>query len=511
MGLLHLLVAYGFCPDIIRKGNSIILLGIQDLDLRFVSSNSYVDGTENEIAKQFGILFSPLFFPFEFLKTHPINYIGKIPNKLHYFDIFDTESIRQEKEEFIKIIKSTKQKHWDLRKELVMYVNQKLFLLTMGMLKFCKESFFLQSKIKFALKSQLSPDKFQPIETLLINPFNAPICSLSGLIYNIFTHFYLQNYSIYCVNHEFGINPSLVSRIEHVYTSYMEHTNPDKEFSAAFNCKSGQVFYVEAIPDLYCHTTNTAYMFNGCAGAVHAHYDNCLLYPNATPDTINPFGISYKDINEKFNLKLYKLLANHETINKIEIQWECRFRDNMKNDPILKEFMEFHYLSNHPLQRLRPRDAMRGAYVETFTLKFDQQMFPEEDFWALDINGLYSHCCLVNPFMIGKYDVLIGKALKRVSFQQNQILVDGKKVMGALLVNIVPPKILKYPFLPYRLRNGKTVLTLCKLCAEIQSSSSKCNHNDNERSLTGTYMITTFNEFVFISIKIAISTANNIL
>ena len=104
MGLLHLLVAYGFCPDIIRKGNSIILLGIQDLDLRFVSSNSYVDGTENEIAKQFGILFSPLFFPFEFLKTHPINYIGKIPNKLHYFDIFDTESIRQEKEEFIKII-----------------------------------------------------------------------------------------------------------------------------------------------------------------------------------------------------------------------------------------------------------------------------------------------------------------------------------------------------------------------------------------------------------------------
>ena len=47
----------------------------------------------------------------------------------------------------------------------------------------------------------------------------------------------------------------------------------------------------------------------------------------------------------------------------------------MKNDPALKEFIDLHYLSNHPLQRLKPRDAMRGGYVETFTLKFNQQTF----------------------------------------------------------------------------------------------------------------------------------------
>ena len=483
---------HGFCPDVIRKGNSIIMIGIQELDLRFLSSNYYIEGTEDELARQFGIAFSPLFFPFDFLKVHSIHYIGKVPNKLAYFDLFDSQAIRQEKEKYLTYLKAKKQKIWNLKKELIGFANQKLFLLTLGMLRFCKESFLLQNKIKSTLKVQVSLLEYQKLETLLINPFNPPICSLSGLIYNIFAYFYLQNYPIYCVNNEYGINPSLVSRIEHVYTSYMEHSYPHREFSAAFNCKAGQVFYPEAIPDLYCHTTNTAYMFNGCAGAVHAHYDNCLLYPNAKPDMINPFGKVYKDINENFNLKLYKLLANHSTINQIEIQWECRFRDNMKNDPNLKEFMKVHYLSNHPLQRLKPRDAMRGAYVETFTLKFDQEIFPDEQFWALDVNGLYSHCCLVNRFMTGKYEILIGKSLGRVrvSVEENKIFVDGKEVMGALLVNILPPKTLLYPFLPYRLKNGKTVLTLCKICAEIQSNSTKCNHNDNERSLTATYMIT---------------------
>ena len=41
-----------------------------------------------------------------------------------------------------------------------------------------------------------------------------------------------------------------------------------------------------------------------------------------------------------FNLKLYKLLANHATINKIEIQWECRFREKIRTDSILKDFLK---------------------------------------------------------------------------------------------------------------------------------------------------------------------------
>ena len=461
---------------------------IQELDLRFVASNNYVDGCENELAKQFGIDFTPIFFPFEFLKTASINYIGKIPKKSFYFDLFDSNTVRQAKKEYIKSIQGNL-REWNLKKELVAFANQQLFLLTIGMLKFCSETFIFQNKIKLTLKNELSTIDFQRIQETIINPFNSPICSLSGFIYNVFTFFYLQNYPIYCVNHEFGINPSQVSRIEHVYTSFMEHTNPDKEFSAAFNCKTGQVFYPEAIPDLYCHTTNTAYMFNGCAGAVHAHYDKCLLYPNAQPETINPFGVTYKDVNEKFNLKLYKLLANNSKINKIEIQWECQFRAKMKTDPILIQFVDLHYLSNHPLQRLKPRDAMRGAYVETFTLKFDQLKSPEETFWALDVNGLYSHCCLINPFMIGKYEVLIGKSLARVTFRNNKLLVDGKVIMGSILLNILPPQSLKYPYLLYRLKNGRTVLTLCKICAEIQSNSTDCKHNEKERSLTATYMI----------------------
>ena len=67
------------------------MMGIQELDLRFVSSNKYVEGSENELGRQFGIVFSPLFFPFDFLKHHSIHYIGKLPNKLAYFDLFDSQ------------------------------------------------------------------------------------------------------------------------------------------------------------------------------------------------------------------------------------------------------------------------------------------------------------------------------------------------------------------------------------------------------------------------------------
>ena len=148
MGLLNLLVMHGFCPDIIRKGNSIIMMAIQELDLRFVSSNTYVEGSEAQLGTQFGILFSPLFFPFDFLKLNSIHYIGKMPPKLDYFDLFDSETTRQAKEEYWTYVKSKKQKIWNIKKELITYVNQKLFLLTLGMLKFCRESFLLKNEIK---------------------------------------------------------------------------------------------------------------------------------------------------------------------------------------------------------------------------------------------------------------------------------------------------------------------------------------------------------------------------
>jgi hypothetical protein len=65
--------------------------------------------------------------------------------------------------------------------------------------------------------------------------------------------------------------------------------------------------------------------------------------------------------------------------------------------------------------------------------------------------------------------------------------LKSKRICGSMLITILPPQNLQLPFLPYRKRNGKTVNTLCVTCAEKEQKL--CNHNDLERALTSSYMI----------------------
>ena len=89
--------------------------------------------------------------------------------------------------------------------------------------------------------------------------------------------------------------------------------------------------------------------------------------------------------------------------------------------------------------------------------------------------------------MIGKYQIILGNDLKFLQIQRNNFFFKGKQIMGAILITILPPKLLLHPFLLHRTKNGKTVNTLCAKCAELQMS--KCSHSDNERAITGSYMI----------------------
>ena len=89
--------------------------------------------------------------------------------------------------------------------------------------------------------------------------------------------------------------------------------------------------------------------------------------------------------------------------------------------------------------------------------------------------------------MIGKYEVLIGRSLNRLSILNNHFYVDGVSVMGAAQVSILAPSNLMFPFLMFRAQNGQTYNTLCKMCCETHKT--KCSHNDEQRALIGCYML----------------------
>ena len=155
----------------------------------------------------------------------------------------------------------------------------------------------------------------------------------------------------------------------------MQHLYPEKQFQAAFNNPKGQKYFKEAIPDLYSPITKQAFFFNGCV--FHGHFDNCLMNSSATELTKSPFGKSYKELNDEFEVKMTKLLQNHvDEINEVIIRWECHYK-KLRVNTDLQLFLKNSF-NPHPLYRLKPRDCVRGAYFDVFALCWSIQEFEDE-------------------------------------------------------------------------------------------------------------------------------------
>jgi hypothetical protein len=472
MILLKTFVKNGFCPIVVRNGRKILVLQIKPLNLRFVISNSYFEGTEVDLAYQFNIKFDEYFFPKKFLLPQNMNYHGEVPDVNYYFLISDKHETKLKKETFVSNLKLCNYK-WNLQKELIMYCEQKLLLLLLACYQFMHDCETFQNQL----------NSITNLNFLFLNPFSYPLCSLGGYVFKIFKLYYLNHQNIYAVKNEFGINCKNVSKIEFEWASFMDYKYPEKKFLFAFNNENGQKYFREAIPDLFSPVTKQAYFFNGCV--FHGHYDHCLLNPLATSASKNPFGKTYQEINDEFLEKISNLLTNNEDIDEVIIYWECQYKQERETNMIqsfLKDEFKFH-----PLIRLRPRSCVRGAFFDVYSLKWSKDLFPNEKMYFFDVNGLYSSCAINYKYMVGKYHIAIGSAVKNITFVNNKCFFKGEQIMGSMLVTIIPPKDLLYPFLLYRCKNGKTINTLCSKCCE--SVSKSCNHSDIDRALTASYMI----------------------
>ena len=206
------------------------MLIIEEVKLRILSSTNYIDGTEYDLAKHFDLEYEEVYFPCNFLVD--ADYEGNIPNFSEFVSVTESETNIAKKLNFYR---SVCLKKWNFKKELLNYLTQKLFLLTHTMLIFLKESFTFQSLIK----SETAQNNLQ-----LLNPFNNPICTLSGFIYRVFKLFYLNQENIYVVKHENGKAGRNSSRLEHQWASYLDFTYPEKKFVF-------QKYFLQAVPDLY--------------------------------------------------------------------------------------------------------------------------------------------------------------------------------------------------------------------------------------------------------------------
>jgi len=473
MSLLKAFIRTGFCPVVVRNGRKILVLEIKPLQLRFITSNTYFDGNEYEFAQFNDIIFDKYYFPKLFLQSKNFNYEGDIPHKLFFTSITDNDKEIKKKEEFILNFQTKKYK-WNFRKELITFCEQKLFLLALSSLRFINESLNFQTHLKQHL--EIKDEK-------TLHPFAFPLCTMGGFTYTLFKLFYLNNLNIFTVNNEYGVSTKNVSKIEYEWSCYMQFLFPEKEFVSAFNNPNGQKYFKEAIPDLYSPITKQAYFFHGCV--FHGHFDNCLINPKATESTKNPFGKSYKELNDSFLIKMQSLLSNNADIDEVVIRWECHYR-KLREDLFIQNFLQTKF-KFHPLYRLRPRSCVRGAFFDVYALQWSEKLFPDETMYYLDVNGLYSYCAMKFKYMIGKYYIVIGQDVDKIQIVNNKLVYLNTPMIGSILVTILPPKNLRFPFLLYRTKDGKTINTLCTLCSEKKISN--CNHSDFDRALTGCYMI----------------------
>ena len=472
----------GFVPSVVRDGRKIFLIEIEELGIKFLRSNNYFEGGEYEIAKLFDIQFMKKFFPSRF---QDVFYKGPIPNDEQFFNFKDTKTIRKEKIDFINNFRQNKL-CWNFEKELVIYSEQKLIILTLAFLKFIKESFLFQTLLQ---NKNNDEDKSK-----LIHPLGNNVCSTSSFIYKVFKLFYLNNYKIYSIKNEFGSNLSKeISYQEYEWSCYMQYKYPDLEYRSDFSHFLGKKIFPECVPDLYSAKTCEAVFYNGCY--YHAHLHDCLINPNVTAQTKHPlFKKTYEEINTAFNQKIALLLSNHPTsVKKVTIIWECQYLEQRKHSLELKSFLS-NIFKVRPLYRLRPRTAVRGSFTECFALKWLKTENLNETFHCLDVNGMYSYIGLTSKFGIGQYEIIVGNELKNITFKNGLYFYKdfNDPMVGTMLVSILPPKKLFFPFLPYRLENETTIFTLCLKCSE--NSLTKCHHSDDERSFTSVYFIS---ELVF--------------
>lgn len=483
---MEILTSVGICPNVLKQsGNMLLVIEITEANVRIVSSNNYVPGDEFELGELFCIDYVTHFFPYKLLLKENFDYVGQYPSFDNFFCEIDTNETFLKKKSFYKSQNFTKA--WSLKKEIMIHANIKLHLLVNAMLAFTKESFLFQQALHQSFSDEfIIRSNEKDLKNNYVNPFNYPICSLGGLIYEIYCLNYQNYFDIHCVKNEYtGGNLRTVSRMEHKFVSYMHYKNPEANFVSAFSCENGQKYFKESIPDLYCADTKKGYWFLGCA--IHGHL-NCLLNPEANERTLNPFGKTYKDLNIEFQTKIENLLHNHSTeITEAVLIWECVFKKDMETDLNLKYFLDHEYVF-HPLQRLIPRNAMRGAFIDTYALKWNEKVNPDDAFYALDINGLYSYCAINFKFMTGKYDIIMGNKLGNITFESNKLFYSNLPITGAIFLKILPPQNLLYPFLMYRLTDGCTINTLCAKCAETRTRTF-CKHSIDQRALIGTYMI----------------------
>uniref|UniRef100_A0A183CH55 DNA-directed DNA polymerase n=1 Tax=Globodera pallida TaxID=36090 RepID=A0A183CH55_GLOPA len=211
-------------------------------------------------------------------------------------------------------------------------------------------------------------------------------------------------------------------------------------------------------------------------------FQGCVFH--GCPRCYRPWtkGVDGELMEEKFQRTEMKMARLRDICKNFTVEevWECDVKAELKRNMEMKKF--FDSVLDGPIN---PRDAYSGGRTMPFCLYAVASESVEISMF--DIISLYPSVNYDAPYPVG-----IPKIVKR----DEDVLwtePDDVPYAGLLKVKVVPPKNLLYPLLPAHI-DDMLLFPLCGVCATrakkdfvMAKDEKKCEHDEEERALLGTY------------------------
>lgn len=417
-------------PEMIINGTKIITLSFRNI--RVIDSFLFIPMALAKFAKTFNLKeLKKGFMCHLFASPQNLAYVGPIPDKKYYGSQFFSN---EKKKEFDTWYAEKSKFVFDYKKELVEYCISDVKLLKEGCLAFRQIIFDITKGV----------DCFKECVTL------ASLCHL------IFRKDHMMPKSIGIIP-ILGFNPE--QRSSMIALQWLKWLSYKQNIEIKHSRNDGELKLGVYRVDGYHEVSKTIYEFHGC------HWHGCprCFTTNAYNQTCqSSYGNLYKR-----HIKRIQDIKNNNQDHKIIEMWECDWKELIKNNTDLSEFLKYKCNYSEPLE---PRDALFGG--RTNALKMYHKVCDGEKIKYVDFRSLYP-----DRQKYGKYPV-----------GQPTIITEGfdeiSKYFGLIKCRVLAPKGLYLPVLPATI-NKKLFFTLCETCA--LSNIIKCNHSDKMRSFSGTW------------------------
>lgn len=420
--------------NVVKRGTKILSMNLKEV--QFIDSLSFLPMPLKSLPKTFGIEnLNKGEFPH--LYNKPENWF-KILNHLPDIKYYQPETKKPvERAKFIEWYEKNKYNSFDFQFEIRKYCEMDVEILMRSLMIF-RDIWFEYFKIDCLTRC----------------------ITLPQAVMEVFKTNYLKPYQIAIIPRNGYDSRRKQSYISNAWLDFMQNNRENKIL---------REYKIQAfVADGFIPETREVFEFYGCI-----FHGCCRCFQSNRFKQFNPFsGLTMDELYERTMKREKQLLDSNFKLTTI---WECELNELRKSSESIDEYFKNHlknFDSNKFTPNLEPRMAFFGGRVNAS--KLYHEVSKDEKIYYFDFTSLYPFVCKNKKFPIGHP--------KRITNFKDWSI---DKYEGLVFCVVLPPQKLYFPVLPQKISN-KLVFTLCYTCAFHKLY--KCDHTENERSLTGVWV-----------------------